>query len=67
MSSSSVTDNIWHQTERAEQRDAPTPVTTLYQQPQLLVLGLQLGHHFPQHALQDIRFVRQCREVDLHI
>jgi hypothetical protein len=27
MSSSSVTDNIWHQTERAEQRDAPTPVT----------------------------------------
>jgi hypothetical protein len=27
MPSSSVTDNIWHQTERAEQRDAPTPVT----------------------------------------
>ena len=45
----------------------PMPQQTLDQQPQLLVLGLQLGHHFPQHALQDIRFVRQCREVDLHI
>src|ERR1700722_11325011 len=31
MPSSSVTDNIWHQTERAEQRDAPTPVTLLPQ------------------------------------
>jgi hypothetical protein len=45
-------------------RAEPMPQQTLYQQPQLLVLGLQLGHHFPQHALQDIRFVRQCREVD---
>jgi hypothetical protein len=48
-------------------RAKPMPQQTLYQQPQLLVLGLQLGHHFPQHALQDVRFVRQCREVDLHI
>jgi hypothetical protein len=39
---------------------------TLDQQPQLLVLGLQLRHHFPQHSLQDIRFVRECCEIDLH-
>ena len=39
---------------------------TLDQQPQLLVLGLQLRHHLPQHALQDSRIVRQCREIDLH-
>jgi hypothetical protein len=28
---------------------------------------LQLRHHVPQHALQDIRLVRQRREIDLHI
>jgi hypothetical protein len=39
----------------------------LDQLPQLLVLGLQLGHHLPQHLLQDIWIVRQCREIDLHI
>ena len=38
---------------------------TLDQLPQLLVLGLQLRHHFPQHPLQEIRIVRQCREIDL--
>ena len=38
----------------------------LDQLPQLLVLGLQLRHHLPQHLLQDIRIVRQCREIDLH-
>jgi len=27
---------------------------------------LQLRHHFPQHLLQDIRIVGQCREIDLH-
>jgi hypothetical protein len=27
---------------------------------------LQLRHHFPQHPLQAIRIVRQCREIDLH-
>ena len=40
---------------------------TLHQLPQLLVFGLQLRHHFPQHALQNIRIVRECCEVDLHI
>ena len=45
----------------------PMPQQTLDQQQQLLVLGLQLRHHLPQHALQNIRIVRQCREVDLHI
>ena len=30
---------------------------TLDQLPQLLVLGLQLRHHFPQHPLQKIRIV----------
>jgi len=39
---------------------------TLDQLPQLLVLGLQLRHHFPQHPLQKIRIVRQRREIDLH-
>jgi hypothetical protein len=39
---------------------------TLDQQPQLLVLGLQLRHHLPQHLPQDIRIVRQGREIDLH-
>ena len=39
----------------------------LDQLPQLLVLGLQFRHNLPQHALQDIRIVRQCREIDLHI
>jgi hypothetical protein len=39
---------------------------TLDQLPQLLVLGLQLRHHFPQHPLQKIRIVRQGREIDLH-
>jgi hypothetical protein len=39
----------------------------LDQQPQLLVLSLQLRHHLPQHPLQDIRLVGQCREIDLHI
>ena len=39
---------------------------TLDQLPQLLVLGLQFRHHLPQHLLQDIRIVRQCREIDLH-
>ena len=29
---------------------------------QLLVLGLQFRHHFPQHLLQGIRIVRQSRE-----
>jgi hypothetical protein len=28
---------------------------------------LQLRHHLSQHALQNIRIVRECREVDLHI
>jgi len=40
---------------------------TLDQQPQLLVLGLQLRHHLPQHLLQDIRLVGERREIDLHI
>ena len=48
-------------------RAKPMAQQTLDQQQQLLVLGLQLRHHLPQHALQDIRIVRQCREVDLHI
>ena len=39
---------------------------TLDQKQQLLVLGLQLRHHLPQHPLQDIRIVRQGREIDLH-
>ena len=39
---------------------------TLDQQQQLLVLGPQLGHHLPQHSLQDIRIVRQRFEIDLH-
>ena len=38
----------------------------LDQLPKLLVLGLQLGDCLPQHLLQDIRIVRQCREIDLH-
>jgi hypothetical protein len=38
----------------------------LDQKQQLLVLGLQLRHHLPQHPLQDIRIVRQGREIDLH-
>jgi hypothetical protein len=38
----------------------------LDQLPQLLVLGLQFGHNLLQHALQDSRIVRQCREIDLH-
>jgi hypothetical protein len=38
----------------------------LDQLPQLLVLGLQLRHDLPQHLLQDIRIVRQGREIDLH-
>ena len=42
------------------------PQQTLDQLPQLLVLGLQFGHHLPQHPLQDIRIVRQGREIDLH-
>ena len=48
-------------------RAKPMAQQTLDQQQQLLVLGLQLRHHLPQHPLQDIRIVRQCREVDLHI
>lgn len=48
-------------------RAKPMTQQTLDQQQQLLVLGLQLRHHLPQHALQNIRIVRQCREVDLHI
>ena len=40
---------------------------TLDQQPQLLVLGLQLRHHLPQHSLQNVRIVRQRREINLHI
>jgi hypothetical protein len=43
------------------------PQQALDQQPQLFVLGLQLRHHFSQHALQNIRIVRQCREINLHI
>ena len=39
---------------------------TLDQKQQLLVLGLQLWHHLPQHPLQDIRIVRQGCEIDLH-
>jgi len=39
----------------------------LYQQPQFLVLGLQLRHHLPQHPLQDVRLIGECREIDLHI
>jgi hypothetical protein len=39
---------------------------TLDQLPQLLVLGLQFRHNLLQHALQDSRIVRQCREIDLH-
>jgi hypothetical protein len=42
------------------------PQQALDQQPQLLVLGLQLRHHLPQHLLQDIRLVGECREIDLH-
>ena len=42
------------------------PQQTLDQLPQLLVLGLQLRHHLLQHPLQDIRIVRQGREIDLH-
>jgi hypothetical protein len=42
------------------------PQQTLDQLPQLLVLGLQFRHHLPQHLLQDIRIVRQYREIDLH-
>ncbi len=42
------------------------PQQTLDQQPQLLVLGLQLRHHLPQHLLQGIRIVRQGREINLH-
>src|SRR6516162_4237862 len=38
----------------------------LDQKQQLLVLGLQLRHHLPQHPLQDIRIVRQGCEIDLH-
>ncbi len=38
----------------------------LDQLPQLLVLGLQFRHHLLQHALQNSRIVRQCREIDLH-
>ena len=38
----------------------------LDQLPQLLVLGLQFRHNLLQHALQDSRIVRQCREIDLH-
>jgi len=38
----------------------------LDQQQQLLVLGLQLRHHLPQHTLQDIRVVREGREINLH-
>jgi len=39
---------------------------TLDQQAQLLVLGLQLRHHLPQHALQNIRIIREGREINLH-
>ena len=38
----------------------------LDQLPQLLVLGLQLRHHLPQHLLQDIWIFWQSREIDLH-
>ena len=48
-------------------RAKPMAQQTLHQLPQLLVLGLQLRHHLPQHALQNIRIVGECREVDLHI
>lgn len=38
----------------------------LDQLPQLLILGLQLRHHFPKHLLQGVRIFRQGREIDLH-
>ena len=40
---------------------------TLDQQPQLVVLGIRLRHHLPQHLLQDIRLVGECREINLHL
>jgi hypothetical protein len=39
---------------------------TADQQPQFFVLGLQLRHHLPQHAPQDVRIVGKRREINLH-
>ena len=51
---------------RIREDGVAVPQQTLDQQPQLLILGLQLRHHLSQHLLQEIRIVRQCREIDLH-
>ena len=51
---------------RIREDGVAVPQQTLDQQPQLLILGLQLRHHLPQHPLQEIRIVRQGREIDLH-
>ena len=51
---------------RIREDGVAVPQQTLDQQPQLLILGLQLRHHLPQHLLQKIRIVRQGREIDLH-